>query len=89
MRGQVEALQISLARTYKTMKKQPSQCMDCRRWYVASGQIVNAPRTVGLVSHGLCADCYIERTAPLRPHTLAGWLSAPNTTGTQILAALR
>jgi len=69
------------------MKESPSQCMTCRRWFVASGQIVPAPRVLGLVSHGLCPDCYIEQTAPLRPHTLAAWVANARTSAQDVVNA--
>lgn len=69
------------------MKEIPCQCMDCRRWFLASGRIVPDPILVE-VSHGLCPDCFIERTAPFRPGTLAEWIEHPRVSAEEIVAAL-
>lgn len=63
---------------------QPCQCMDCTRWFVASGQIVDPPRNVREVSTGLCPDCYVVRIAPFQPHTIAAWVSDARTSAQQI-----
>lgn len=65
-----------------------NQCMDCRRWFTDGGQIVKEPMHTKEVSHGLCPDCFIERTATFQPHTLDAWVNSPRTTPEMILNQL-
>lgn len=68
-------------------------CAYCSRWFKGQEYVSGLESKVlsletGLISHGICPECFILQTAPFRPSTLAGWLAESRTTASDILAAL-